>query len=286
MNLLRSMAKNFTKISLSDGRSLAWRQYGDPTGYPIIFTHGVFNSRLFEPAWDKTQELTEGCGARLIAVDRPGYGHSDFFPDRSYLSWAADVTQLSDHLQLEKFAVLGYSSGGPSALACAQLLPERVSACGICSSDGPYVEMGGGLVELMHGSSRLNQEDALRNATKAHDELAEGYGGMKKKDRAEIALADLAESVRQGIDSGPTQDGQLESAEWGVDLGAIKVPVLLWHGTDDKDVPVAVGRYLADKLATCESEIVEGENHTMIRRRWGAILTSIIETATDSQPKL
>jgi len=66
------------RMVLRDGRRLAWREYGLADGFPIVFSHGNLNSRLFAPSWDMTDAITKKTGVRLIAVDRPGYGDSDF----------------------------------------------------------------------------------------------------------------------------------------------------------------------------------------------------------------
>ncbi len=78
----------------------------------------VNNSRLYAPAWENTEALSAKAGARVIAVDRPGYGLSDHQPDPSYLFWPRLIRDLADHLQLREFAILGFSSGGPCAMAC------------------------------------------------------------------------------------------------------------------------------------------------------------------------
>ena len=67
------------------------------------------NSRLFQPVWTDTQELTAAAGARLIAVDRPGYGFSTFQQERTYARWAEDVQELAEHLDVQRLAVLGFS---------------------------------------------------------------------------------------------------------------------------------------------------------------------------------
>src|SRR6266536_1812907 len=105
--------------------SLAYTHYGDPNGQPVMYFHGWPGSRL-------EAELVSGeartAGALVIAVDRPGMGGSDFQRGRRLLDWADDVVALADALQLERFAVLGVSGGGPYALACAHAIPQRVSA--------------------------------------------------------------------------------------------------------------------------------------------------------------
>jgi pimeloyl-ACP methyl ester carboxylesterase len=199
-------------------------------------------------------------------------------------------------LQIERFGVLGFSSGGPSALACARELPDRVAVCALCSSDCPYytldelgVDGGGekGYLSRMFGTYSLTEEIAEKNAKTAFKLLEESYSLMKKKDRAEVALADLRESAAQGIDKGCTQDGLLESSEWGVDLAGIKVPVLLWHGESDVDVPIEAGKWLASQIPTCTTHFVPGETHSMLRRQWAGIMEAMVDASqTEKQARL
>ena len=116
-------APSFSRMLLRDGRHLAWREYGVAEGFAVIFSHGNLNSRLFEAAWDKTDAITKEAGVRLIAVDRPGYGESSFLEKRAYSSWADDLSQLCQELQLGPVALLGYSSGGPNSMAAAARMP-------------------------------------------------------------------------------------------------------------------------------------------------------------------
>ena len=147
-------ASRMQRIRLRDGRSLAWREYGDREGYPVLFAHGNLNSRLFQACWDREQVITEAAGARVIAVDRPGYGDSDYVHDRHYLDWGRDIEQLMQYLELTRFAVLGFSSGGPNAMACAVRLENSVAACGLVSSDGPYQTMA--MTQEMNGKAELD----------------------------------------------------------------------------------------------------------------------------------
>ena len=110
------------------------------------------NSRNFAPCWGNTQQITAAANARVLAVDRPGYGESTTHPGRGYRDFAQDVDELATYLRLEKYAVCGYSSGGPHAIACAVLnLNNRVAAAGLVSSDAPYTAMGGGMRKRLFG---------------------------------------------------------------------------------------------------------------------------------------
>ena len=121
-------------IQLSDGRRLAYAEYGDPSGEPVFLFHGVPGSRL---SWGLLPDDPFPPSLRIVAPDRPGYGRSDPKPDRTVLDWADDVAQLADALEIDKFAVLGASGGGPGALACAWSIPERLTSVGAVACPAP-----------------------------------------------------------------------------------------------------------------------------------------------------
>src|SRR5262245_15438675 len=96
-------------ITLSDGRRLAYSEFGDPAGLPVFYFHGAPSSRL-EPLLIGDDALKQ-TGFRFIAPDRPGIGGSDPKPDRRIVDWPADVSALADALRLKRFGVLGNSGG-------------------------------------------------------------------------------------------------------------------------------------------------------------------------------
>ncbi len=111
-------------LILPDGRRLGYAEYGDPEGWPLMFFHGTPGSRVMARfAAPKAREM----GVRLIAPERPGFGLSDFKPQRQLLDWAEDVRELAEVLNLERFAVAGVSGGGPYVAACAWKMPARLS---------------------------------------------------------------------------------------------------------------------------------------------------------------
>jgi pimeloyl-ACP methyl ester carboxylesterase len=124
-------------LRLRDGRALGYAQYGDPGGPPIFFFHGSPGSRIQRhPDASIAREL----GARIITMDRPGYGLSDFQPARTLLDWPADVAQLADALGIDHFAAIGLSGGGPYLLACAYAMPDRLCSAIVVSGMGPLDE--------------------------------------------------------------------------------------------------------------------------------------------------
>ena len=115
-------------VNLPDGRDLAYEEYGDPAGFPVLSFHGGLSSHLdAAPAGAAARE----AGIRLVAPDRPGMGLSTFQPGRTLLDWPEDVTALAHALGIERFAVMGWSAGGPYAAVCAAKLEiaSRVPRC-------------------------------------------------------------------------------------------------------------------------------------------------------------
>jgi pimeloyl-ACP methyl ester carboxylesterase len=122
------------RIRLSNGRRLTFCEYGAADGTPAFFFHGWPGSRLDFAA---NQAAAAAAGVRVIAVDRPGIGGSDPQPRRTVLDWPADIAALADSLGLDRFAVFGFSFGGPYVRACAYALPGRVIRAGLVSCLGP-----------------------------------------------------------------------------------------------------------------------------------------------------
>lgn len=287
---LADVAAAYKIVQLLDGRSLSYREYGDPSGVPVIFYHGTMNSRLFMPAWEKTQEVTAAAGVRLIAVDRPGYGFSTFQQGRRYMDNGAELCAVLagvKGLAGQKVVLLGWSSGGPNALAAAHALAlmqgaqaaSPVAAVGIVSSDGPYVEMDPGIISsegphFNHGLP-ITEEEAVVDSKAAYAGIRRSLEGMAKRpERQWMATKDLEEAMRQGI-AQVVQDRFLERTYWDFRLEDLCFPVLLWHGMDDNSVPPSVARHIAARLPKCKTTFLDGETHTMVRRQWGAILAAL-----------
>jgi pimeloyl-ACP methyl ester carboxylesterase len=121
-------------VRLPDGRRLAYASYGDPAGVPVLHFHGWPGSHLdFAP----NNKAARDARAHVIAVDRPGVSDSDFSAARRLADWPKDITALVDTLGTEHFAVLGFSFGGPYAVAAAHALGNRMRALGLVSAMGP-----------------------------------------------------------------------------------------------------------------------------------------------------
>ena len=126
-------------IEARDGRTVAYAEFGDPTGRPVIVCHGSAESRRFEV----DHEWTAAQGVRVVTPDRPGFGGSTPLPDRTLLGWADDAADLADALGFDDFSVVGWSGGGPHALAAAHALGERVRAISLIGSFAPFTLVPG-----------------------------------------------------------------------------------------------------------------------------------------------
>ncbi|HEX2736982.1 MAG TPA: alpha/beta fold hydrolase, partial [Acidimicrobiia bacterium] len=122
------------------GRALAFEDSGARAGRAVVLFHGAPGSRLFRP----DPAATDAAGVRLITFDRPGYGRSDRLVDRRVADAAPDVVALLDHLDIERASVVGWSGGGPFAVATAVHAAERVERLVLVSAPGPLDEVAGG----------------------------------------------------------------------------------------------------------------------------------------------
>lgn len=122
-------------LTSTDGRKIAWHEYGPEDGFPVFYCHGTPGSAI-EAAVFAPAARRHGC--RIIAINRPGLGDSDFKPDRTVADWATDLEQVADSLGYQEFSVYGWSGGGPHALLSGTQLRERTRAIGLISPQGRY----------------------------------------------------------------------------------------------------------------------------------------------------
>jgi pimeloyl-ACP methyl ester carboxylesterase len=265
------------RIQLEDGRGLAYEEYGAPDGKPVFYFHGHPGSRRDWPIFDGSDSAA-ALNARVIAIDRPGYGLSDFQRRRQILDWPDDVTAVADALKVDRFAVLGISGGGPYAAACAFKIPERVTKTAIICGMGPAEATGaktGIAWEFAAGRSSLMRTVVLTLMSyglrkKPETFISKMIDGLNGEDKALISdspelarkMIDLgfAEAFRHGI-AGIHHDAGLYASPWGFRLQDIAAEIHLWHGEEDENVPVSVGRYVAEALPNCHAKFIENEGH-------------------------
>jgi pimeloyl-ACP methyl ester carboxylesterase len=276
----RDAAENGTLV-LTDRRRLGFAQYGKQDGEPLFYFHGHPGSRL-EARF--AHSAAAEAGFRVIALDRPGYGLSDFKPDRAIRDWPDDVAEAADLLGVAKFSVAGASGGGPYALACAWRLPGRVTHVAVISGVGPYQVPGitsgmrwqnrigfrlgsrwpplAGVLarSIQHGITGRPERtiDALARAMSASDAEI-----VRRPEVRDVLIADITEAFRQDS-RGAAWDIVLLGRPWGFSLREIEPEVHLWQGEADTLVPPAMGRYQASQIPRSQLRLFPGEGHLLI----------------------
>ncbi len=277
-------------IQVDSDRRLAYAEYGAGDGTPVLYFHGFPSSRR-EARLLHTDALA--AGARIIAPDRPGYGASDHARDRSMADWAEDCARLAEGLGLERFGIIGVSGGGPFALTCARHLPHRlpgrVGRCAlVCPLGTIYLDA---LLDLMNPAARaslavgqqpswvqgflyggpttamLTQWPSLVEQFRHIGAPAPDQAVLAEGDTAHILNQTIADAMAKGA-PGARRDLQLYSSDWGLDFGAIHLPIHIWHGDADGTVPIQHARWFAEQLPNAQLTELPGEGHYSVPIRY------------------
>jgi pimeloyl-ACP methyl ester carboxylesterase len=264
-----------------DSTTIRWCEFGDPAGRPVLHYHDTPGSRL-ELAWadDGLQQL----GVRMVTFDRPGYGASTQAP-YSLTSGAGIGVAVADAAGVDRFAVMGWSGGGPFALATAVVAPQRVTAVGVVSGAGPFQRIPGALNGLAGADVEAvtylpgDQETAaglFASGFPSADAFPDGpsvaavFGdAMSPRDQqllandqlADILAADLREALRQGTGLGGGWDNVAWVGEWDFDLASVRCPTHLWYGDDDRMAGPTHGHYLSTHLPAATLTMRPGIGH-------------------------
>ena len=274
------MNRTSQTITLLDGRTLGFAEYGDPKGKPIFFFHGWPSSRL-QPKI--VHEAAKKTHVRLISLDRPGYGLSTYKKDRTILDWVGDVTELANYLKIKKFAVDGVSGGGPYAAAVAYKIPQRLTNVAIVVGLGPTWVPG--ILEGMSLNAKLGWGNYakypwLRFLAGLYYYITAKYlplvflGGVfltRSKADKETAyqwmiqsrknfLVNNKEIFRQGL-FGPMLDLYLYTKDWKFNLKDIRAKVYLFYGDADRNVSLAMGKYYHKHIPKSTLTIYANEGH-------------------------
>ena len=241
------------QYALGNGSKIAWAEYGDPSGSPVLLLHGLVGSILSEGMEEQLQELP----LRVIAIARPGYGLSDYFHMECVADWGQQLEAFLNFLGLYTFDIYAISAGAPYGYALAALYPEMVSAV--------YVNSGLPAVYLPDVLAHYTEQDAA---------LYVSFQGMGREAAGrflrESYLPLFPEEVRTGRDFQDSMGGDLrnigqeailEARPWGFDLAQIRCPVVLAHGTADTEVPYMAMEETAKYLPHAKIIPMEGEEH-------------------------
>jgi pimeloyl-ACP methyl ester carboxylesterase len=246
---------------------------------PLVMHHGtpggaVSRGSLFPP------------GVRVVMVSRPGYATSTALPGRNVAAAAADTAAVLDAIGIAEFVTIGWSGGGPHALACAALLPDRCLAAATIAGVAPYDAEG---LDWLDGMGAENVEEfgaAAAGAGRLEEFLAAAAGPFAAVQPADIieAFGDLvsevdkrtlaggfadylAASIRHALSGGTAgwrDDDLAFVSPWGFAVSEIEPPVSLWQGDQDRMVPFGHGRWLAAHLPDPEVHLVPGEGHVSL----------------------
>ncbi|MDH3692734.1 MAG: alpha/beta hydrolase [Gammaproteobacteria bacterium] len=291
-------------IQLPDKRQLAYAEYGESNGAPVFLFHGLPGSRL---SWGYIRDNPFPPGLRIVAPDRPGYGRSDPKPSRTLLHWSDDIAGLADALEIEQFAVVGVSGGGPGALACAWKMPERLTSVGVVACPAPTDALG--VFEGMSKTNRFFMKLAWRLpwlsalnvrllASVIRRNPARYINTMKYKmhDVDKVILArpeiqdmlikDFCEALRGGAQGMVSDMSANHGRPWGFPLDKIKIKVLFWFCELDLSVPPAMGRYLSNTVPNCDATFVPDAGHLWILEHLNEVLDALVLGKRNSKQKV
>lgn len=278
------------------GVTVGGMECGDRDGFPVLAFHGAPGSHVEGVAFADVPAAE--VGVRLIAIDRPGMGMSQLCPRERVVDFADTTAAIADRFHVERFGVLGASAGGPYALASAHRLPDRVTKAIAVSSVAPFddraaskdvggVKAAGGLL-ILRRFPWLARPAAARMAQVVRKPrgLAAMIARMSPADQSRIAGDDrlrdqLGENINTAFSTGSrgvALDFQLLFARpWGFDPADITVPVEIWHGDSDGNVPIQDGRRLASSVPDSKFEEVSGAGHLLFVDHAATILGSFLD---------
>jgi pimeloyl-ACP methyl ester carboxylesterase len=279
--------KTHKQLLLDNGRKIGIAEYGDPNGTPLFFFHGCPSSRLQA---QMTDDVGKQMNIRIISVDRPGYGLSDFQKDRTLLDWAKDINDIADRLRIKKFAVLGISGGGPYAAACAYAIPDRLTKIGIVVGIAPmniphiqkalpvahrialrYAKLHSLFIHIL--TSIQANEFVLTHMSSFY--LSQADRKILTKAWKEDLIKNRAEAFRQGR-HGVKKDLQLYIHDWNFSLQDITKHVYLWYGDSDKSVPNVMADYYASEIKKNTFTVYPNAGHYLFRTHIKAILQALL----------
>ncbi|MUN63429.1 alpha/beta fold hydrolase [Kocuria sediminis] len=292
-------------VTAPDGRRLEFRLTGPPGGLPVVFHHGAPSAAVpFGPL----ERAAADRGLQVLTVSRPGYGASDPLPEQTapgtVAGAVADTRCVLDELGAEEFLALGWSSGGPRALACGALLPGRCRAVASLAGYAPPRAEGLDPVAGMDEDSAAEFTAARQGRRALEAYLAEQVQAMTAAasapdgdvvellramlppvdravmtgDFADYVMGAAEHSLRQGIVGWRDDDLAVDRA-WGFAVEEIAVPTRIWHGREDRAVPVTHGEWLAAHVPGARAHLLEREGHLSLVARLDRVLDDLLDAA-------
>jgi len=268
-------------VQLQGDAVVAFEEYGDANGVPVIFCHGWPSSRTMARL---THEPARDLGVRIISPDRPGISRSSLHPNRKLADWPRVIERVLDHAGIGEFRALAISGGAPYAYAMAATMPERVRAIAIVCGAIPMAELedARGLLPLYRWMLALHRSRpqllrklfcmarpilALRPPVRLRPLLLRML--MLRPCDAEslrdaAAFEAIFESQRRawrGSAEGVMADAQIYAQPWGFSLEDVHVPVRLWHGKQDRAFSFRLAEEVAKRLPDCNARFIDNAGH-------------------------
>jgi pimeloyl-ACP methyl ester carboxylesterase len=286
-------------VRLADGRDLELLLGGDPGGVPLVFHSGTPSAPVPDAA---LLRAATDVGLRLVSWGRPGYARSTPKPGRSVADVVPDTVEVLDHLGAGAFVTMGHSGGGPHALACAALLPDRCRAAATVGGIATWDAEG---LDVMAGMGPENVEE-FGLATKGADALtpfleearaatrgitgegvAAAFGELVPPVDVEVLTGEVADyfaaSFRRAMEvgiAGWRDDDLAFVRHWGFELADITVPVSIWQGEQDRMVPFAHGRWLAARVPGARAFLFPEHGHLSLTvAQVPAVLADLVAAA-------
>ncbi len=280
------------RLTLRDGRTLAWREYGPSGGRPILRFQGTPGSRNSRHPHEDAYERLD---ARVIVFDRPGYGASSRLPGRGVAVVADDAAELLDHLGLDAVHVSGGSGGGPHALAFAANHPQRVRAATVVVGMAPIEEEDlEGLIELNRQGWHAAREgwDAMyellapMRESVLDDPLAGFRAAMEAAPASDqavmddpawqrVLVEDVTEAFRPGAE-GWADEAMALNLPWDFGVADVQCSFTWWHGEHDANAPLAAVRRLLDGASGVDLRVWADAGHLEAYRRHDEIVGELL----------
>ena len=253
-------------------------EYGDPAGAPVMVFHGT---PACGAGFTWADEPARARGLRLIAPDRPGVGLSSRRASWTIADYPDLVRALADALDVEQFAVWGYSGGGPYAVACAALLPDRVPMTAVAAGMGQV-----GVWATIEESEKTDRQ--MLELSMTHPALARfllGASGRGARISPKFAMKSFEQQLNASdrevvLGLGPPRevmalftqaflhgahgvvaDYAAIAQSWGFDVESIETPMAIFHGDADTMVPLRHGEELAKRVRDAELTVWPGAGH-------------------------
>jgi pimeloyl-ACP methyl ester carboxylesterase len=285
-------------VTTAGGRRVQVLVSGPEGGLPLVFHNGTPVGLV---AYGPMVAAAAARGLRMVLYTRPGYGASTPDPGRSVADAVGDVSAVLDELGAERFVTAGWSGGGPHALACAALLPERCLAAASIAGVAPY---GGEGLDWLAGMAAENLDEfgaalagpaelsAFLEATAAEmrgataEQVVDGLGGLVSEVDQSVVTGEfagyLAASFNAAVSTGVAgwrDDDLAFIRDWGFALGD-GAPVTVWQGDQDMMVPFAHGEWLAKHVPGARAHLLSGVGHLSIGvTEFGGILDDLMSAA-------